>query len=128
MAVAVSPGQDHESRHFLEAFEATRLPRTAKRARYRPDKIAADKAYNVEWIRDWLRRRRIEPVIPRRNPETAPDERFDREAYRGRNIVERCICWLKECRRVFSRFEKLACSYLAFLKLAMLQRLLRSSF
>ena len=33
---------------------------------------------------------------------------FDREAYRNRNIVERLIGWLKECRRIFSRFEKTA--------------------
>lgn len=48
--------------------------------------------------------------------------------YRGRNVVERCIAWLKESRRVFSRFDKLATSYLAFLNLAILQRLLKFDF
>jgi transposase len=125
LGIAVSAGQAHESRFFLSVLEDSRLPPTRRRARYRPDRLAADKAYNVESIRDWLWRRGIEPVIPRRVPETAPDEPFDREAYRGRNIVERLICWLKECRRVFSRFDKLAVSYVAFLKLAILQRLLK---
>ena len=67
-------------------------------------------------------------MIPRRVPKDEREETFDREAYRGRNIVERCIGWLKECRRVFSRFDKLARSYLAFLKLAILQRLLKIDF
>ena len=128
LAVEVSAGQAHDSRFFLPVFEATRLPRTRHRARYRPDKLAGDKGYNVEWIRQWLRRHRIEPVIPRRVPENAPQETFDKEAYRGRNVVERCIGWLKECRRVFSRFDKLAISYLAFLKVAILQRLLKFDF
>lgn len=128
LAIAVSAGQAHESTQFLPVFDAFRLPRTARRARYRPDRMAGDLAYNVDWIRDWLRRRRIEPVIPRRNPATAPGEPFDREAYRKRNVIERCIGWLKECRRVFSRFDKLARSYLAFLKLAIAQRLLKIHF
>jgi hypothetical protein len=48
------------------------------------------------------------PVIPSKaNADRAarPVE-FDREAYRGRSIVECLIGWLKECRRGFSRFEK----------------------
>jgi transposase len=85
-------------------------------------------SYNAEWIRAWLSRRNIEPVIPRWGKERPPDEPFDREAYRRRNIIERCIGWLKECRRIMTRFEKLALSFLAFLRLAILQRLLRSHF
>ena len=53
---------------------------------------------------------------------------FDREAYRRRNVVERCIGWLKECRRIATRFEKLAVSYLAMLKLAMIARYFRIAF
>jgi transposase len=126
LGVAVSAGQAHESRYFLEVFEASRLPRTRKRARYRPDKLAGDKAYNNERIRADLDQRRIEAVIPRRTPNLS--EPFDREAYRERNIIERCIGWLKECRRVFSRFDKLARSYMAFVKLAILRRLLKFDF
>lgn len=55
----------------------------------------------------------------RRNP------RFDREAYRRRNVVERSVGWLRESRRVATRHEKLAVNYLAMVKLAMIQRCLR---
>jgi transposase len=52
---------------------------------------------------------------------------FDREVYRGRNVVERCVSWFKEARRVATRFEKLARNFLAMVKLAMIDRLLRAS-
>ena len=51
--------------------------------------------------------------------------KFDREAYRDRNIIERLIGWLKENRRIFSRFEKSAKNYLGMLKLAFIHRYLR---
>lgn len=53
------------------------------------------------------------------------DPTFDREAYHGRNVIERLVGWLKECRRVATRFEKLALNYLAMLKWAMVRRCLR---
>lgn len=109
-------------------FEASRLPRTRKRTRYRPDKLAGDKGYNVESIRDLLRRRGIDAVIPRKVPNATRDGPFDRKAYRQRNVIERCIGWLKECRRISSRYDKCATSYLAFLKLAVLRRLFKFEF
>ncbi len=72
------------------------------------------------WVRSWLRRRRIEPVIPTRSDQT-PDRAFDARTYRQRNVVER----LKESRRVATRYDKLATTFLGFVKLAMLRRLLR---
>ncbi|NBC10306.1 MAG: transposase [Planctomycetes bacterium] len=47
------------------------------------------------------------------------------EAYRDRNIVERLIGWLKECRRIFSRFEKTARHLGAMIRMAFPQRCLR---
>jgi len=50
---------------------------------------------------------------------------FDREAYRDRNIVERLIGWLKESRRIFSRFEKTASNYAGMIKMACIRQFLR---
>lgn len=61
-------------------------------------------------VRRWLSRRRIEAVIPARSNQPAV------------NVVERCIGWLKESRRVATRYEKLATHYQAMLTLAMTQR------
>ena len=48
-----------------------------------------------------------------------------KEAYRRWAIVEQVIGWLKECRRVATRYEKLAVNYLAMVQAAMFRRLLR---
>ena len=48
--------------------------------------------------------------------------------YRRRSVVEQCIGWLKECRRVCTRYEKLARNFLAMLKLAIIQRYLKLGF
>ena len=53
---------------------------------------------------------------------------FDVEAYKRRNVVERCVGWLKQCRRVATRYEKLAVNFLAFVKLAMIRRYLHLLF
>ena len=68
------------------------------------------------------------PVIPRRRDQIGRrgrPGRFDREAYRRRNVVERCVGWLKGSRRVGTRHDKLAVSFLAFVKLAMIRQLLK---
>lgn len=91
--------------------------------RRRPDAVAGDKGYSYLRIRAWLSRRAIEAVIPtRRDQPRAP---LNRRKYRRRNVVERCIGWLKWCRRVATRYEKLALHFLAIVKLAMIQRCLR---
>jgi hypothetical protein len=55
----------------------------------------------------------IIPVIPSKENEdrSARLVNFDKEKYRQRNIFERLIGWLKECRRVFSRYEKTAINF-----------------
>ena len=69
----------------------------------------------------------ITPVIPSRKNEDrdARPVEFDRELYRRRNIVERLIGWLKEARRIFSRFEKTAKNFAGMLKMGFIERYLR---
>lgn len=43
---------------------------------------------------------------------------FDRPKYRQRNIIERMFGWLKENRRIVTRFDKLAKNYAAMVSLA----------
>ena len=74
---------------------------------------------------------RIELVIPRKDKEIArhdPGEWFDRAAYRERHVVEQCVGWLKENRRIGTRFEKLAINFEAMLQLAMIKRYLKLLF
>jgi transposase len=50
---------------------------------------------------------------------------YDRTRYRERNVIERCIGWLKECRSVATRYEKLAIHYLGMVHLAIIERYLK---
>jgi transposase len=106
-------------------MEAVWIPGRRAPPRRRPKRLAADKAYGSRAIRQWLRRHRIKAIIPTKANEKRR-RGFDREAYRSRNVVERCISWLKESRRVATRYEKLARNFLGMIKLAMVERLLRS--
>ena len=45
--------------------------------------------------------------------------------YRARNLVERFFNKIKQCRRVATRYDKLAANYLAFIKLASIRIWLR---
>lgn len=94
-----------------------------------PVALAADKGYRADWIDDYLLALGITPVIPSKANENrdARPVAFDKDAYRDRNIVERLIGWLKECRRVFSRFEKTAKNFAGMIRLAFIQRYLRAT-
>jgi transposase len=92
-----------------------------------PIQLAGDKGYRAEWIDQYLIDLDIEPVIPSKSnqDDDARSMQFDAAAYRGRNIIERLVGWLKECRRVFSRFDKTAKNFAGFIKMAFIQRYLR---
>jgi transposase len=127
LAVEVTPGQRQECTQVERVMDKVRIPNRRGRPRCRPVRLAGDKGYSYPHIRAWLRRHGIGAVIPRRKDQKPDDGRvrFDREAYRRRAVVEQCVGWLKECRAVGTRFDKLAVNYLATLKLAMIQRYLR---
>jgi transposase len=92
-----------------------------------PEKLAGDKGYRAERIDSMLHAKGIQPVIPSKANEDrdARQQSFDSDTYRDRNIIERLIGWLKESRRVFSRFEKTALNYAGMLKMAFIHRYLR---
>ena len=123
------PGQAHESTQFEAVAESVQVQRAKGRPRSRPRRIGGDRAYHAQRIRHWLRGRGIGAVIPpkkgggklRRGRPTS----YDKERYRGRSVVECCIGWLKECRSLATRFEKLAVHYLGMVHLAMIERYLR---
>ncbi len=92
-----------------------------------PVALGGDKGYRAGWVDEYLIDLGIEPVIPSKNNEDrdARAVEFDPEKYRNRNIVERLIGWLKESRRVFSRYDKTAKNFSGFIKMAFIQRYLR---
>jgi len=106
-----------------------RVPRPVGRPRTSPRTVLVDKAYSSRAIRGHLRRRGIKAVIPqptdqadsrrkRRGPHDGRPPAFDREAYKQRNTVERCINKLKQWRGMATRYDKTATIYLAALHVA----------
>lgn len=97
--------------------------------RTRPGHVAGDKGYSYPGIRHWLRRHGIRAVIPQRSDQVAQHRgrplELDKDLYKRRSVIECCIGWLKECRRITTRFEKLAVHFLAMIKLAIIRRYLR---
>jgi transposase len=87
------------------------------RPRSRPRALLADRGYTGRKVRDHLRRRGIGAIIPQLKTETTP-RLLDWRTYRERNVVERLVGRLKEYRRLATRYDKLASSFLAFLHLA----------
>ncbi len=127
LAVVVTPGQRHESTQVEAVLDQVKLGGRRGRPTCRPLKLAGDKGYSYPRVRRWLARHGIKAVIPRRKDQHPDDKRvrFDKDAYRRRSVVEQCMGWLKECRAVATRFDKLATNYLATVKMAMIQRYLR---
>src|SRR5947209_10336997 len=82
-----------------------------------PAKLIGDKGYDSDGIRNDLAERGIEPVIPPRSNRKTPIE-YDREAYKRRNLIERCVNRLKQFRRIATRYEKTARAYLSMLCIA----------
>jgi transposase len=127
LAATLTPGEKSECQQVACVLQHVRLPRAAGHAgrpRTRPRALAGDKGYSFPTVRRYLRQRGIRAVIPTRSNQRAHSQ-FDRQTYRRRNIIERVVGWLKEHRRLATRFEKLAVNFLAMVKLAMFQRCLR---
>ena len=110
-------------------LEQAVIPRHRPRARRRAKRLAADRGYDARRIRQWLRKHGIQPVIPprKRVGKRKPGRpcTYDKEHYRKRSTIEQCVGWLKECRAVATRYEKLALNYLGLVKLAFIERYLR---
>ncbi len=77
----------------------------------------ADKAYDSDDFIKGLKEKGIEVVIPPRS-NRKEKRSYDKELYKERHLVECFINKIKHFRRVFSRFDKLARRYLAFLHFA----------
>jgi transposase len=86
--------------------------------------VLADRGYDADWIRALVRQRGAWANIPprsNRNEEIS----FSPYLYRARNLVERFFNKIKHCRRVATRYDKLAANYLAFVQLASIRLWLR---
>lgn len=79
-------------------------------------RLLADKAYDADSLRGWLKGHKIKAVIPSSATRKKPYP-LDRKAYRRRNVIERLFCRLKNWRRIATRYDRLAANYLSAIAL-----------
>lgn len=106
LRLLLTAGQAHEAPQvgaLLEGFETLF--------------VLGDKAYDADSILLTITQKGAEPVIPPKSNRKEPRE-YDEELYKERHLVECFIGKLKQYRRCFSRFDKLARNYLSFLHFA----------
>lgn len=123
LAALVTAGQAHESKEFERLMRAVRPPRWIAW----PLKVAGDKGYSYPRVREFLAQRGIRQVIPQRSDQVRHEEKrtLDRRAYKRRARVEQSVGWMKENRRVGTRYDTLASSLMAFVNMAIMRRYLR---
>ena len=108
---------------FLPLMSHLRVARPVGRPRTRPDAVRADRACSSRAIRSHLRTRGITAVIPepadqqghrkRRGSRGGRPVSYDPGSYRGRNVVERVFCDLKQWRGLATRYDKHAITHRA---------------
>ena len=79
---------------------------------------------DADWIRALAARKGALANIPPRCNRSEPIC-FSPYLYRARNLVERFFNKIKHCRRVATRYDKLAANYFAFVQLASIRLWLR---
>lgn len=83
----------------------------------KPKALLADKGYDGDTVRENLLLQGILPIIPPKSNrrEIIP---CDFRRYRDRNRIERMFGFLKQFRRIATRYEKTSLSFASFLNLA----------
>ena len=83
--------------------------------------VLADNAYDADRIRASLREKgAFANIPPKSNRRSKPY--FSTWLYRERNLIERFFCRIKQFRRIATRYDKTALSFVSFLNLAAIRR------
>jgi transposase len=105
-ALSLAPGQQHDLKAILPVLRALR----GKRA-------VGDKGFDADNFRATLRGHRARICIPPRRGRRRPAP-FHRGYYRRRHRVENFFGRIKKNRRIATRYDKLATTFLAFVQFA----------
>ncbi|WP_374935585.1 IS5 family transposase [Streptomyces sp. B226SN101] len=136
VVVLLTSGQAGDNPQLLRLLDRVRVNTSGPgRPRKRPDCVLAYRAYSSPSTRRALRARRIRFVSPEKKDHAAHQLRkgsrggrapvFDKVAYKGRNVVERCFNRLKQFRGLATRYAKRAAYYRALVVIAAIALWLR---
>jgi transposase len=113
LVVGVSAADVHDSQALKAMLLGLLTRHDPHRGRYfKPQRLHADKAYDIPELRKWVRGKRIGVRIARKGIESS--ERLGRRRW----VIERTMSWLTGYRRLNHRYERNPRNYLAFLGLA----------
>src|SRR6202521_5124607 len=112
--LGLTPGEAHDNRLCPELLTGLQ-PQSM---------LLADRGYDADWIRALVSQQGAWANIPPKSNRKEPIC-FSPYLYRARNLVERFFNKIKQCRRIATRYDKLAANYLAFVKLAAIRIWLR---
>jgi len=111
----ITPGQTSDYMGF-DLVMGDNLPK--------PAVLLTDRGYDFSKVRSTMEVRNVVPVIPMRKSRKLRVA-VERALYRLRNRVERCFNKLKNARRVATRYNKTAESFLAFIDITSIRLWLR---
>lgn len=120
----LSGGQASDGTFLEPLLDRIRVGRPGRgRPRKRPTTLRMDKAYGARKYRQLLHRRKIRCVCPerkdaqkarlRRGCRGGRPPKFDAEAYKGRQVVERGFNRFKDFRGIATRYDKRGQQFLA---------------
>ena len=115
MRTEITPGQDSDYAGY-DLVMADNLPS--------PAVLVADRGYDSDRIREDVEKRDAVPMIPMRKNRKVR-KTVDMSIYTLRNMVERCFNKLKNTRRLATRYDKTASSFLGFIDIACVRMWLR---
>ena len=104
----LSAGNDHDSKHAIPLLCQVEI---------KGSNILGDKAYGAKAIREFILSQNATYTIPPKNDINDPWP-VDWHTYKERHLVECFFQKLKWFRRVFTRYDKLDASFLAFVLIA----------
>ena len=114
--LGLTPGETHDNQLCTELLMGLQAK----------SMLLADRGYDADWIRALVNQQGAWANIPPKRNRKDPIC-FSPYLYRARNLVERFFNKIKQCRRVATRYDKLAANYRAFIKLASIRIWLRAN-
>ena len=115
LAFMLSSGNDHDSVHAVSLLSQVDIERS---------NILGDKAYGAKAIREYIVSQRATYTIPPKSDVSDPWP-IDWHTYRERHLVECFFQKLKWFHRIFTRYDKLDSSFLAFIYIGAISILLK---
>ena len=115
MRTEITPGPDSDYTGY-DLVMADNLPQ--------PAVLVADSGYDSDNIREDIESRNALPMIPMRKNRRVR-KAVDMTIYTLRNMVERCFNTLKNARRVATRYDKTAESFLGFIDITSIRLWIR---